>query len=47
LDNKTALALASFLVAIAIADIWVFEWGLVTYVGKLVASISEWLAIWR
>lgn len=47
MDNKTAFFLALLILALFAADFFYFEWGLPLVFGKLVASLSEWLAFWR
>ena len=47
MDNKTALGLAIVTVGIFVADAIWFGGRLPVFLGKLIADISEWLAIWR
>ena len=47
MDNKTALFLALAILALFAADYFYFDWGLPLTIGKLLASLSEWMAFWR
>lgn len=47
MDNKTAFGLALVIVGIFIADAIWFGGSLPVFLGKLIADISDWLAVWR
>lgn len=47
MNNKTALALALTLIAIYLADRFVFDWGLQMLLGKKYLLFVEYIAFWR
>jgi len=47
MDNKTAFWLALCIILFFAVDHFYLEWGVPLLLGKLVASLSEWLAFWR
>jgi len=47
MDNRTAFWLALAIILIFAADYVYFGWGLPLVLGRMIASLSDWLAFWR
>ncbi len=47
MDNKTAFFLALAIIAVFVADHFYLGWDLPLILGRLIASLSEWIAFWR
>lgn len=47
MNNKVALALAILIVGAFAADHFYFDFGLPVFLGKKLAELTEWLAVWR
>ena len=47
MNNKAALALAVLIVGAFAADYFYFQINLPIFLGKKLAELTEWLAIWR
>ena len=42
-----ALLFIAVVGTLAVLDIYYFEWGAVTFLGKQLMRITEWMAFWR
>ncbi len=47
MNNKAAFALAILIIGAFAADKYYFEWDLPLLLGKKLAELTEYLAIWR
>lgn len=47
MTNKLALFFGFVIVAIFLADHYLFEWGLPVILGKKLAEFTEYIAFWR
>lgn len=47
MTNRIALVIALILIGLILADLFVFEWGLLLFIARKASNLSEWLAFWR
>jgi len=47
MTNKIALSLALIIIAIFLADHFLFQWDLHVILGKMLARSTEYIAFWR
>ena len=47
MTNRLAIALGMLVLAVVVADLFYFEWGLMVFLGRKMLAFIEYLAFWR
>ncbi len=47
MTNKVAFWFAIIILCIVALDVFVYEWGLMLTIFKLLTRASDWIALWR
>ena len=47
MTNRIALALALLILVLVLADHYLFQWGLLLFLGRQFATLIEWVSFWR
>lgn len=47
MTNRIAIILALMIVALFVADYFLFDWGMTLFMAKQFAALVEWISFWR